>query len=626
MLKNIRDNIQGTAAKVIIAIIIVPFALFGIDSLFNTSSQPPAARINGEKVSEAELQQAIAMQKRRLILVMGDQLDPAMLDDAVLRKPALDSLIKQQLLLQAADEAGIEVSEQQLNAVIAGMSQFQEDGRFSQERYQQVLRLQGYSGAFFKQLLRADLRIQQLSASVASSAFVTDAEVDDAIAYLYETRGFHSVTVPLSTYESDIELTEDDLQQFYRDNAARFQSQPKVKLSYLELTEEQFYQPVSEDQVVAEYENIIANLNTESEREAAHILLEINDQQSREQAMAKLESARAKLAEGESFDALAQSLSEDVGSADDGGRLGFTRGDSFPPEFEEALAALSPGEVSKPVETEAGLHLIKLLSVKTPETPSLESMRLEITERLRRQQAKPELMATVESLKDLVFNADGLAMPAEELKLKIKRTAWLEKDADNELFAHERVMQAAFDAELRDQALNSEVFELSPERFLVIHVDDYQGPQTLPFDDVKQEIVAELTAEKARGLALEDAKAVEAALKAGERAETVAKARGLDWQAAQSIRRSDISVEQDIRRFVFQMPLPAEDAASVSTLHRQSGDYLVVQLREHQVGQRQALDTETVASVRRSMNQNAASQAFSSYFNILWNTAEISIN
>ena len=100
MLQNIRDNIQGTAAKVIIAIIIVPFALFGIDSLFNTSSQPPAASINGEKVSEAELQQAIAMQKRRFISVMGQQLDPAMLDDAVLRKPALDTLIKQQLLLQ----------------------------------------------------------------------------------------------------------------------------------------------------------------------------------------------------------------------------------------------------------------------------------------------------------------------------------------------------------------------------------------------------------------------------------------------------------------------------------------------------------------------------------------------
>ena len=171
MLQNIRNNIQGTAAKVIIAIIVVPFAFFGIDSLFSGGSQTPAAVVNGEKISQAELQQALAMQKRRLINMMGDKLEPSMLDDAVLRKPALDSLIKQQLLLQAAEDAGIEISDQQLNITIASMPQFQEDGRFSQERYQQVLRLQGYNSALFKQLLRSDLLIQQLSASVAASAY-----------------------------------------------------------------------------------------------------------------------------------------------------------------------------------------------------------------------------------------------------------------------------------------------------------------------------------------------------------------------------------------------------------------------------------------------------------------------
>ena len=253
-------------------------------------------------------------------------------------------------------------------------------------------------------------------------------------------------------------------------------------------------------------------------------------------------------------------------------------------------------------------------------------MRLEITERLRRQKAQPELTAAVETLRDLVFNAEDLSMPAKELGLEVKETDWLTEDADSELFSHERVKQAAFDAELRDQALNSDVFELSPERFLVIHVDAYQAPETLPFDEVKSDISAELKAEKAQALAVADAQEIEAAMAAGERAEAVAKARGLEWQASQSIRRTDISVEQDLRRFVFQMPLPEESGVSAATLHRQTGDYLVVQLRDHQAGQRAALDAETLASVRRSMNQNAASKAFASYFNILWNTAEISIN
>ena len=270
MLQNIRNNIQGTAAKVIIAIIVVPFAFFGIDSLFSGGSQTPAAVVNGEKISQAELQQALAMQKRRLINMMGDKLEPSMLDDAVLRKPALDSLIKQQLLLQAAEDAGIEISDQQLNITIASMPQFQEDGRFSQERYQQVLRLQGYNSALFKQLLRSDLLIQQLSASVAASAFVTERELDEAIAYIHESRDFQTVTVPLEKYRKSITLTDEELKSYYEENGARFQSEPKVKVSYLELKEEQFYEPVSEQQVVAEYERLIEGMTQDTEREALY--------------------------------------------------------------------------------------------------------------------------------------------------------------------------------------------------------------------------------------------------------------------------------------------------------------------------------------------------------------------
>ncbi|MGB1544583.1 MAG: SurA N-terminal domain-containing protein [Spongiibacter marinus] len=626
MLQNIRNNIQGTAAKVIIAIIVVPFAFFGIDSLFSGGSQTPAAVVNGEKISQAELQQALAMQKRRLINMMGDKLEPSMLDDAVLRKPALDSLIKQQLLLQAAEDAGIEISDQQLNITIASMPQFQEDGRFSQERYQQVLRLQGYNSALFKQLLRSDLLIQQLSASVAASAFVTERELDEAIAYIHESRDFQTVTVPLEKYRKSITLTDEELKSYYEENGARFQSEPKVKVSYLELKEEQFYEPVSEQQVVAEYERLIEGMTQDTEREAAHILLEIDDELNRDQAVAKLNEVKQRLLSGESFAELAKSLSEDPGSASNGGNLGFTAGDSFPAEFEDALAALEAGQVSDPVETEAGVHLIKLLSVKQPEVPSLDSERLAITERLRRQKARPKLLAAVESLRDLVFNAESLAMPAAELELEVKRSDWLSSEDNDGLFADQRVKQAAFDSELREQELNSDVFELAPDHFLVLHVDQYQAPQLRPFEDVRAEIEVSLQTEKAAQQAKADAQEIEQQLAAGQRAEAVAKQHGLDWQAMQDIRRSDISVEPALRRFVFELAAPAQDKAVAATLHQQSGDYTVVQLLASEPGQRAALEAEALLNLRRSVAQNASSQAFANYFNNLWNNADITIN
>ena len=222
MLQNIRNNIQGTAAKVIIAIIIVPFALFGIDSLFSSSAPSSAAVVNGEEISEAELQQAITLQKRRLLSMMGDQIDPAMLDDSILRKPALNTLIKQQLLLQAAQAEDIEISNAQLNATIAAMPQFEEDGRFSQERYEQVLRMQGYNSSFFKQLLKSDLTIQQLSTAVAGSAFISDAELSRSVGLLYESRDFHYINVPLANYSKDISVSDAEVASYYADNSESF--------------------------------------------------------------------------------------------------------------------------------------------------------------------------------------------------------------------------------------------------------------------------------------------------------------------------------------------------------------------------------------------------------------------
>lgn len=625
MLQNIRNNIQGTAAKFIIALIIVPFALFGIDSLFGGSGQVPAAVVNGEKISEGELQQAISLQKRRLLGMMGDQIDPAMLDDAMLRKPALNTLIKQQLLLQAAAEAGIEISTAQLHATIASMPQFQEDGRFSQARYEQVLRLQGYSSAFFKQLLRSDLTIQQLSSAVAGSAFVAGPELSRAIGLLHETRDYHFITVAQAPYRASVKLSDEEVETYYQENAKQFLSEAAVRYSYIELSEEDFFEPVSEDQVMAEYQRLVEASNAQVEREAAHILIEINDDISREDASLQLEKIRQAVLTGADFAEQARKYSADAGSAAEGGALGFSSGDSFPAEFEEALAGLKDGEISPVIETEAGLHLIKLLSVRQPNVPSLESARLEITERLRRQAAMPRLIGAVEDLRDLVFNAENLTMPAKELGLKVKQSEWQKQSDENGLFAYASLKSAAFNAELRSKGLNSEVFELTPEHFAVIHVEEYKSPEALPLAQVREEIVSSLEQRKAELAAESRAKAIQAELIAGKRAEEVAKAEELSWYAIAAGKRGDIAVDTPIRNRAFSMPRP-DQQASVSVLRLANGDRVVVQLLNVSYGSQSGMDVAQLNDAENSAFKNRSSQDFSAYFNGLWQDAKIKIN
>ncbi|WP_295877621.1 SurA N-terminal domain-containing protein [uncultured Zhongshania sp.] len=625
MLQNIRNNIQGTAAKVIIAIIIVPFALFGIDSLFSSSAPSSAAVVNGEEISEAELQQAITLQKRRLLSMMGDQIDPAMLDDSILRKPALNTLIKQQLLLQAAQAEDIEISNAQLNATIAAMPQFEEDGRFSQERYEQVLRMQGYNSSFFKQLLKSDLTIQQLSTAVAGSAFISDAELSRSVGLLYESRDFHYINVPLANYSKDISVSDAEVASYYADNSESFLSEEQVRFSYIELTEQQFYEPVSEDQVQAEYQRMVDISNAQVEREAAHILLDINDDRSREDALATLQKIRADIVAGADFGDEAKKFSVDAGSAGSEGLLGFTSGESFPAEFEEALANLAVGEVSSVVETEAGLHLIKLVSIRKPEVQSIEEARLNITEQLRAQKAQPRLVGAVDTLKDLVFNAESLAMPAKEMGLSVEQGEWLSKNSDDGLFSFPSVKQAAFNPELRSQGLNSDVIELSPERYVVIHIEEYKAPEPKALESVRNEIKSVLSENKADAAAEIKARELQAALIAGGRAETVAKEQGLSWNAVLDGKRSDINIDSGIRNQAFAMPRP-DSNASVSTLRKNNGDRVVLQLLDVRYGDLSALNESVALEAKKNAYRNKSSQEFSAYFNSLWESAEIKIN
>lgn len=625
MLRNIRNNIQGTAAKVIIAIIIVPFALFGIDSLFNSSAPSAAAVVNGEKISAAELQQAITLQKRRLLSMMGDQIDPSMLDDAMLRKPALNTLIKQQLLLQAAKDENIEISTAQLNATIAAMPQFQEDGRFSQERYQQVLRLQGYNSSFFKQLLASDLIIQQLSTAVVGSVFITEAELARSVGLLYESRDFHFINLPLATYTQNVSVSDEEISAYYAANTDSFLSDEEVRFSYIELTEAQFYEPVSEDQVQAEYQRLVNTSNAQAEREAAHILLDITDDRSREAALAELQKIRADIVGGANFGDEAKKYSVDAGSAASDGLLGFTSGESFPVEFEEALANLKVGGVSPVVETEAGLHLIKLVSLRKPEVPSFDQARLEITEQLREQKARPRLVGAVDTLKDLVFNAESLVMPADEMQLQVQQGDWRSQQSDEGLFAYPAVKQAAFNAELRNQDLNSDVIELSSERYVVLHIEEYKAPEPKALESVKTDIKLMLSENKAEAAAEIKAQALQAVLAAGGRAEDIAKEQSLTWNAIMDGKRSDINIDAEIRNQAFAMPRP-QSQASVSTLRKNNGDRVVLQLLDVRYGDISALKESVALEAEKNAYRNKSSQEFSAYFNSLWENAEIKIN
>ena len=374
MLQNIRDNSQGWIAKTIIGVIVALLALTGFDAIFKaTTHNQDAAKVNGEEITQNELSQAVDMQRRQLMQQLGKDFDASLLDEKMLREAALKGLIDRKLLLQGAQDSKFAFSEGALDQVILQTPEFQVDGKFSPERFDQVIRQLGYTRLQFRQMLTQEMLIGQVRAGLAGSGFVTDAQVLAFARLEKQTRDFASLTIKADP--AAVKLTDDEVKAYYDQHAKEFMTPDQVVIDYIELKKAAFFDQVSvkDEDLQALYQKEIANLS--EQRRAAHILIEVNDKVNEAQAKAKIEEIQARLAKGESFEALAKEFSQDPGSASNGGDLGFAGPGVYDPTFEKALYALNKDQVSAPVRTDFGFHLIKLLGVEAPEVPSFASLK-----------------------------------------------------------------------------------------------------------------------------------------------------------------------------------------------------------------------------------------------------------
>ena len=274
MLQDMRKSTQGTAAKIVVGLIVIAFSMFGIESILLGGGGSGVAEVNGEEISPQEFQQAVNPQKRRLIAMMGDSIDPAMLDDQRLSGQALDSLINRKLLMQSASEKNLSVSERQIGAIIGGMEQFQVDGQFSPDAYKSLLSTAGYTPAYFKQNLRDDIILNQLRSGLAGSEFATPSELALNARVTAEQRDLRYLTIPLENFSIDSDVSEAEIEAFYAENQSRFLTPESVDLEYIELHRDDFRQPVEERLVLEAYEEAKQNPQYKTENRVSHILFE----------------------------------------------------------------------------------------------------------------------------------------------------------------------------------------------------------------------------------------------------------------------------------------------------------------------------------------------------------------
>ena len=621
MLQNIRDNSQGWIAKTIIGIIVALMAFTGIEAIFqaSTNTKQDVAKVNGEEITQTELSQAVDMQRRQLMQQMGKDFDASLLDEKLLRDAALKSLIDRKLVLQGAADSKFAFSDAALDQVILQTPEFQVDGKFSAERFDQVIRQLGYTRMQFRQMLTQEMLIGQVRAGIAGSGFVTDAEVLAFARLEKQTRDF--ATVNIKANPAAVKLTDDEVKAYYDQHAKEFMTPDQVVIDYLELKKSSFFDQVTvkDEDLQAAYQKETANLA--EQRRAAHILIEVNDKVSEAQAKAKIEEIQARLAKGEKFEALAKEFSQDPGSANNGGDLGYAGPGVYDPDFETALYALNKDQVSAPVRSSFGWHLIKLLGVEAPQVPTFASLKDKLTRELKTQQVEQRFVEATKQLEDAAFEASDLAQPASDLKLTVHTSAPFGREGGEGIAANRAVVTAAFSPEVLDEGANSTAIELDPETIIVLRAKEHLKPKQLPLESVAAAIRTQMAKERASAAAKAHADELIASLRDGK-TPLNQPVDGQAWKVTEAATRSQETIDPAVLQALFRMPKPvAKDKPTFTTVTLADGSLVIVRLNG--VNEAAAPSDEEKAQYRRFLASRVGQQDFAAYRKQLESKADI---
>ncbi|MCF6257546.1 MAG: SurA N-terminal domain-containing protein [Gammaproteobacteria bacterium] len=445
MLSFIRDRAQGWIAWVIVGLLIIPFALWGVNEYVGNSDKLVAATVNGTDIGQREFQQAFYDQRGRMQQMLGGQYD-AQLFDPQIKQRVINELVDRELLLQNADDMGFRVSDQTVVAAIQSIDSFREEGAFSVSLYQQQLQTQGQSPTAFERYVKRIMTAGQLPDGLASSAFVTDAELDEVIRLEKQQRDFQYFVLKTSQFQDESLADDAAIKSYYEQHADRFLTPEKVRVEYVELSVAALRrdEEPSEEELHEFYETNQNQFSVAEERQASHILIQLEegaDEAAITAAREKAEDLVAKLKAGESFATLAEENSDDPGSAEMGGDLGYFGRDIMEPDFEEAAFSLRLNEVSEPVLTSFGYHIIKVTGIREREVKPFDEVRDEILAQFQDDAAEREYFELAEKLTNQAYEMpDSLSEIADELGLELKQSPFFERHGGTVVYLPTRVL------------------------------------------------------------------------------------------------------------------------------------------------------------------------------------------
>jgi peptidyl-prolyl cis-trans isomerase D len=591
MLQKIHDSWARWVILVLMGFISLGFIFWRAD--FNTGGSTFAAKVNGETITLNEFDRELQTRQNRY----QQQYRTDLSEDTrrQLRQEAINALVSETALRQRVEDRGYRISNQRLIDSVHGMAAFQVDGKFNVDTYRALLANQGYTPASFEALERDDLEVRELQDGLTDSTFLTPAEFRRYIELFNQSRDLGYATFDVQAFTNGVQIDDAAITEHYDKNKARYQTVETVDLQYIELTLADIAAKieVSDEALHEYYDKTKDRYTTEEQRHARHILIAVNDKRTDEQAKALAEKVLARLKNGEDFAKVAAEVSDDVGSKNQGGDLGWISRGSFGNQpFEDALFSMKVGELKGPVKTDFGYHIIRLDELRPGGVQSFEAVHDQLLSDYRSEKAEDKFYDLSNQLEQKAFDAyNELTTVAKAMDLPLKTAMGFPRSGDPKLFENSApVVQAAFNDEIVDNGKNSSLVMLADDDVLVLRVSAHHPPVVKPLDAVHDQIKQELTRERAAELAeqaadkfLAEADKAAGQAVAGDTAggpavdpKKLAEQNGGTWTAMKWVQRSDTSVPTQVLAAAFGVRQPQKGEIIRKKVALANGGYVVI--------------------------------------------------
>jgi len=584
MLQTIRERFTGPIAFAVIGAIGITLVIsFGNMDTGGISGNA-AAEINGEEIPLVDYQRVLQTQLVRQQERFQGEL-PAPLQEQ-LERNVLESMVRNKVVTQYVRDAGYRVSEDRVITYIRMQPVFQVGGEYSYESYVAILSSQGFSPEQFEREQRRMLEVNQVDSGVVASAFYTPGEFRRYIALLAEQRAAAYVSFDPISIAPEVEVTEEAMQAYYDANPGQFETEERVALEYVELRLDDHSESiVVEEAAIREYYDSNPGFyRTEEQRQARHILITVDEDMDEAAAEQAATDVLRRLAAGEDFAKLAEELSDDTVSGREGGDLGWAGRDDFVPAFEEVLFALGEGEISDPVRTEFGYHVILLEGIQAGSQRSFAEVRDELFAELRQREATEQFYALAEQVDDLALEASDLSSVARDAGLELKRTENFTRAGGAPFGYNQSLVEAAFSMAVLEDGENSSVLDLGDDYAVVIRVAEHFPTRLQEIDEVRDTLEEIVRLELGADIAQARGKEVLVRLQDGESIDGLATEYGFELVKLDEVKRGSDTLDPELSAAIFRAPKPVDGQPVYRGISLGNGGYAVFRLDEVSAG------------------------------------------